>query len=138
MAESVAAVLRRSLGHLASEVPESYRHLMAELGRLVVEVTTDGEVFFLRAHHGRLEVVDGRAGATGAAITTTRATILDVLDAEVALADAVESGRLDVRGSLDDVLRAHDALSAYVHAAVRASSVPGLIDALRDTPVGVR
>ena len=38
---------------------------------------------------------------------------------------------MDVRGSLDDVLRAHDALLAYVHAAVRAPSVPGLVDELR-------
>ena len=45
MAEPVAALLRRSLGHLAREVPASYRHLLAELGALVVEVDVDGEVF---------------------------------------------------------------------------------------------
>ncbi|HTF47520.1 MAG TPA: SCP2 sterol-binding domain-containing protein [Pseudonocardia sp.] len=135
---SVVGVLRCSLEHLASEVPESYRHLVAELDRLVVEVVVDGEVFTLRTGRGRVEVVDGRAAAAGASIATTRATVLDVLDAEVALAEAVESGRLDVRGSLDDVLRAHDTLTAYVHAAIRASSVPGLIDALRNTQDGVR
>ncbi|MCW2901061.1 MAG: sterol transfer family protein [Streptosporangiaceae bacterium] len=135
---SVVGVLRRSLEHLAAEVPESYQRLVADLDRLVVEVAVDAEVFSLRAGRGRVEVVDGHAATAGASIATTRNTVLAVLDAEVALAEAVESGRLEVRGSLDDILRAYDTLTAYVHAAIRASSAPGLIDALRNTPDGVR
>jgi hypothetical protein len=38
---------------------------------------------------------------------------------------------VSVRGSLDDVLRAHDTMLAYVHAAVRAPSQPELLNALR-------
>ena len=37
-----------------------------------------------------------------------------------------------VLGSLDDVVRAHDTLTAYAHAAVRAPSAPGLLAALRE------
>ena len=64
-------------------------------------------------------------------VGASRAAVLDVLDGAVALAEAVESGRVRVLGSIEDVVAAHDALLAYAHAAVRAPSVPGLIEALR-------
>ncbi|MGO9156960.1 SCP-2 sterol transfer family protein [Mycobacterium sp.] len=133
MAEPVSSLLRRSVEHLADEVPDSYRLLVAELGPMVVELDVDGELFSLRGD-GRLQVSDGPADNAGARIATSRATILEVLDAEVALGEAVEAGRVSVRGSLDDVQRAHDALLAYVHAAVRASSQPALLSELRAGP----
>lgn len=131
MAEPVASLLRRSLDHLASEVPDSYHHLITTLGPLVVELDVDGELFALRG--GRPpSVVEGPADRAHVRVSTSRATILDVLDAELALPEAVQAGRVRVRGSLDDVVRAHDALIAYAHAAVRAPSVPGLLAALRE------
>jgi hypothetical protein len=131
MADQVSSLLRQSVAHLEDEVPDSYRRVLNELGPLVVELDVDGELFCLRGGR-RLEVSDGAAGAAGARIITSRATILDVLDARVGLGEAVEAGTVDVRGSLDDVLRAHDTLLAYVHAAVRAPSQPGLLAALRN------
>ena len=130
MAEPVALLLRRSLAHLASEVPASYRHLAQVLGSLVIELDVDGERFALR---GGLwpEVLDGPAPLAGARVTIPRAAIIAILDAKVALAEAVESDRIAVRGALDDLLRAHDTLIAYVHAAVRAPSAPGLLAELR-------
>jgi hypothetical protein len=111
MAERVSSLLRRSVEHLADEVPYSYRLVLEELGPLVVELDVDGELFSLRGGR-RLEVSDGAAGTAGARITTSRAAILDVLDARVCLEEAVEAGTVGVRGSLDDILRAHDALLA--------------------------
>ncbi len=130
MAERISSLLRRSIGHLADEVPESYRLVLESLGPLVVEVDVDGEIFSLWGGR-RLEVSDGAAAVAGARITTGRAAILDLLDARVPLAEAVETGAMQVRGSLDHILRAHDALLAYVHATVRAPSQPGLLAALR-------
>jgi hypothetical protein len=130
MAERVSSLLRRSVQHLEDEVPDSYRLLVAELGPLVVELDVDGEVFSLRGGD-RLQVSDGTAQMAGARIGTTRDAILDLLDAKVGLGEAVEAGMVGVRGSLDDVQRAHDAMLAYVHAAVRAPSQPGLLSALR-------
>jgi ubiquinone biosynthesis protein UbiJ len=130
VAGSVAGLLRRSLGHLASEVPDSYRHLLTELGTLVVALDIDGEIFSVCGGQ-RVEVSPGAAGTADATVTTSRSAILDVLDAEVALHDAVEAGQVEVRGSLDDVVRAHDTLMAFAHAAVRAPSVPGLLAELR-------
>jgi hypothetical protein len=130
MAERVSSLLRRSVEHLADEVPDSYRLVLDELGPMVVELDVDGELFSLRGGHS-LEVSDGAADAAGTRIATSRAAIVDVLDAKVGLGEAVEAGTVAVRGSLDDVQRAHNTLLAYVHAAVRAPSQPGLLAALR-------
>jgi hypothetical protein len=133
MAERVSSLLRRSVEHLEHEVPDSYRLLVAELGPMVVELNVDGEIFTLRGGD-RLRVSDGAADTAGTRIVTSRVTILDVLDARVALGEAVETGRVSVRGSLDDIQRTHDSLLAYVHAAVRASSHPTLLAELRSGP----
>lgn len=130
MAERVSSLLRRSVEHLADEVPDSYRLLVAQLGPMVVELDVDGEVFSLRGGD-RLAVSDGAAHMPGVRIVSSRAAILDLLDARVGLGEAVEAGTVGVHGSLDDVQRAHDSLLAYVHAAVRASTQPGLLSELR-------
>jgi len=130
MAEHISSLLRRSVEHLEDEVPDSYRVLVAELGPMVVELNVDGEVFSLRGGD-RLRVSNGAAQVAGVRITTSRAAILDLVDARLGLGEAVEADTVAVRGSLDDVQRAHDSLLAYVHAAVRASSQPALLSELR-------
>lgn len=130
MAERVSSLLRRSVEHLENEVPDSYRLLTARLGPMVVQMDVDGDVFSLRGD-GRLRVSDGPAETAGVRIVTSRDAIFDLLDARVGLGEAVEAGRVCVRGSLDDIQRAHDSLLAYVHAAVRAPSHPGLMSELR-------
>jgi hypothetical protein len=133
MAERVSSLLRRSVQHLADEVPDSYRLLLAQLGPMVVELDVDGEVFALRGGD-RLRVSDGAAPMAGARINTSRDAILDLLDARVGLGEAIDAGTVGVRGTLDDVQRAHDTMLAYVHAAVRAPSQPALLSALRVGP----
>jgi hypothetical protein len=130
MAEHVSSLLRQSVGHLEAEVPDSYRLLLEALGPLVVEVDVDGELFALRGG-SRLDVSDGPASVAGARVAVSRAAILDLLDARVSLDEAVEAGTVAVQGSLDDILRAHDTMLAYVHAAVRAPSQSALLIALR-------
>lgn len=130
MAEQVSSLLRRSIVHLADEGPASYRLLVDQLGPLVVELDVDGEIFALSGG-GELRVTEGAVDTPGVRIQTSRSTILDVLDATIGIADAVDADRLCVRGTLDDVLRAHDTLLAYVHAAVRTPAQPGLLHALR-------
>lgn len=130
MADRFSSLLRRSIEHLEDEVPHSYRVLVEELRPIVVELDIDGEVFSLYGSD-RVRVSDGAVPAAGVQIITSRVTILDLLDARVGLGEAVESGNVSVRGSLDDVQRAHASLLAYVHAAVRAPSQPALLSELR-------
>jgi hypothetical protein len=133
MAEKVSSLLRRSVEHLADEVPDSYRLTLDALGPLVVALDVDDEHFSLTGGR-QLVVADGEPTSANVRITTSRATVLDVLDANVGLQDAVDASTVGVRGSLDDVLRVHDTLRAYVHAAVRAPTQAGLLDALRASP----
>lgn len=126
MAEPVAALLRRSLEHLATEIPSGYRRAADALGPLVVEIDVDGEVFALRGGD-TMAVIDSNAcGQARVRIVTSRPAICALLDAETSLAAAVDADLVRVRGTLDDLLCAHDALIAYVHAAARAPSSAGL------------
>jgi hypothetical protein len=130
MAEQISSLLRRSVEHLCHEVPASYRLTLDALGPLVVALDVDGETFSLSG--GRtLVVTDGVTDTARVRIVTSRSTILDVLDAKVGLQEAVEAGTIGVHGSLDDVLRVHDTLHTYVHAAVRAPTQAALVDAMR-------
>jgi hypothetical protein len=130
MAEQVSSLFRRSVEHLKEDVPGSYRLLVAKLGPLVVELDVGDEVFSIRGGE-HLQVSDGSAQTVSVRIATSRATILDLIDARTALDEAVEAGAVAVRGSLDDVQRAHASLRAYIHAAVRAARVPALLSELR-------
>lgn len=127
MAEPVAGLLRESLHHLATDTPSGHRRLADVLGPLRVTIDVDGEVFGLR---GGDTVTVTAPDPADVVIATSRAAILALLDAETSLAAAVDADRVRVRGSLADVLRAYDALVAYVHAAVRAPGTAVLRDRL--------
>ncbi len=131
MAEQVSSLFRRSVEHLEDDVPSSYRLLVAEIGLLVVELDVGDDVFSVHATGDRLQVSSGPAQTARVRIETSRAAILDLIDAKVGLDEAVETGTVSIRGSLDDVQRAHDTLLAYIHGAVRAASVPTLLSQLR-------
>ncbi|MBI5336988.1 MAG: SCP-2 sterol transfer family protein [Mycolicibacterium rufum] len=133
MAERISSLLRRSVDHLADEVPDSYRLTLDTLGSLVVFLDVDGERFSLRGGD-RLVVADGEPVSADIRVTTSRATIIDVLDAAVALPEAIDAGSVSVVGPVDDVVRMNDTLHAYVHAAVRAPTQAELLDALRAAP----
>lgn len=133
MAEKISSLLRRSVEHLKEDVPGSYRLFVTELGPLVVELDVGDEVFSIRGGE-HLQVTNGSAPSVSVRIATSRAIILDLIDAKTGLDEAVEAGTVAVRGSLDDVQRAHTALRAYVHAAVRAARVPALLSDLRAGP----
>ncbi len=133
MAERISTLLRRSVDHLADVVPDSYRLTVSALGPLVVALEVDDERFSL-AGGDRLVVTEREPECADVRITTSRATILGVLDADLNLQEAIETGSVTVTGSLDDVVRVHDTLQAYVHAAVRAPAQVELLDTLRAAP----
>ncbi len=135
MAEPVAALLRESLHRLATEAPSGHRRLADVLGPLRVTIDVDGEVFAL---HGGDTVAVTAPGPADVVIATSRAAILALLDAETSLAAAVDADRVRVRGRLADVLRAYDALMAYVHAAVRAPGTAALRDRFLPAEQAVR
>ncbi len=63
---------------------------------------------------------------------TTRAVILDLVDARAGLVEAILDDRLGLRGALPELARFHDGLMLYLHGAMRAPSFPGLLRRYRD------
>ena len=135
MDDRVARLLDRSIGRLRTEVPRSHARVVAALGPTIVSVTVDHETFTVHPSDGDLRISEGRRDDRDVDIVTTLPAVLDVLDGRRSLEAAVEHDLVAVRGPLDDLVRVHDTLLSYVHAAVRARTVDGLLDELRD-PAG--
>ncbi len=65
-------------------------------------------------------------------LTTTRRAILQVIDAQMTLTQAVLSDAILLKGQADDLAVFHDGLMTYVRGAVRCPSFPPLLDTFRD------
>jgi hypothetical protein len=129
-----AAFLRRSLELLERELPEALRALSARMASRSVLLSVDGERVQLRfTPRIALGLPEERATVT---VTTTRRTILDVVDRGTSLADAVLADHLVLVGAPADLLAFHDGLLDYVHGAVRAPSFPGLLGEFRTAARG--
>jgi hypothetical protein len=75
------------------------------------------------------------AGEPELCLTTDWATILDLVDAQLSITDAVVCGQFDLRGEGRELARFYDALLTYLRGAVRCPSFPGLLDRLRAAQV---
>jgi hypothetical protein len=122
---------------LEREQPALYARLCRAFGAHRVNVS-------IGAEHVQI-VGDGAALAVLPRLPTSRqdsagviwveselGTIVSVLEAEAALLDVVWDDRVRVFGALDDLLAMHDALGAYLQAAVRCVSAPRLLQSFRE------
>jgi hypothetical protein len=110
-------------------VPEAYAAMCGYLRGKELELQVGGEVVALGfdAEASLLE----RSERPAVRLVTTRAGILDVIDARRSLATAVLADELHLRGRPADILAFHDALLAYVHGGVRAPSFRSLLRRFR-------
>jgi hypothetical protein len=90
-----------------------------------VDVHIDAGVLVVEA--SSTDAVDGEG-------TTDRGTVLDLIDGYVDVADAILDGRLDVRGSLDDVQRMFAAIEILLDASARTPGLQQLARDFRDDP----
>jgi hypothetical protein len=121
--------LERSFALLRAARPDIYAECCRRLAPRRVRLRVDGRVLHLRFSAAEAVFGDDAPRDTRVAIDvdTTTAAILQVIDAEASLLDAVLDGRLELRGGVDDLLAFHDGLMTYVHGAVRAPSFPRLL-----------
>jgi hypothetical protein len=118
--------LARSLDVLERERPDAHAELCRVAAPRTVALVVEGEAVWLAFHRTGLRIEAARHPAD-VELETSESAILDVIDRGATLVSLALSGRLELRGSVDDVLGFHDALSLYVHGAVRAPSFPGLL-----------
>jgi hypothetical protein len=106
--------------------------MLADLQGSEVELVLDGEPIHLRFGLDEIELSPAREPMPGCPrIECTLAAIVGVLDAQLTLAEAVESDAVRVRADLDRLVHLHDGLLAYVHGAVRCPGFPELLVRLR-------
>jgi hypothetical protein len=133
----VASLLAESFAVLAAELPAAYERMSAKLAGQSVSLNVDGERFVVAFAEGKAQVRvvgEGEKGEELSApvrITTSRRAILEVIDAERSLAEAVLADEVDVMGDLERLVEAREGLLAYVHGAVRCPSFPALLKRFR-------
>ena len=126
--EPIAHLAQTSFHLLRSDAPTAFARLVDQMAGQDLLVDLGDEVMRIRfdEHGPRLHDPAGPDEPT-VRLTTDRATIGALLDGRLGLADAVDTDQVAVLGDLDDLLRAHDGLTTYIHAAVRTRSVPDLV-----------
>ncbi|MCP3100720.1 sterol-binding-like protein [Myxococcus sp. K15C18031901] len=127
--DSVARLLRESLGVLEREHPVLHARMSARLTGAVLSFEVDDERFHVSFVSGTARVLPGR-GASGLLLATSKQTLRAVLEARLALEDAVQVDAVRVLGPLELLTSAHEALRCYVHGAVRCPSFPALLTRL--------
>jgi hypothetical protein len=128
--------LRRSMQLLRDEQPAAYVAMCRQLAAHGVQLQVGSERVGLR--FATVEVSFDDAVQPQICVRTSKAAVVGVLDAEMSLAEAVLNDKLVVIGALPDLVAFEEALSFYVHGAVRAPSFPLLWREYRNAPEGAQ
>ena len=120
--------LMRSLRLLEREKPAVFDRLCTMLAGKELDFEIDDASTVLRFTPAPR--VEPAAHAPHIRLRSDRRTILDVVDG-LSLEDAVTTDRIVLAGALDDLVLFHDALSTYLHGAIRAPSFSGLLNEYR-------
>jgi hypothetical protein len=119
-----------SFSALEREVPSAYAAMCTRLAGREVALDVGGERLAIRFTAQRATFL-ASAESPAVELRTSRATILDVIDARDSLMTAVVADRMWLRGHPADVVAFHDGLSAYVHGGVRAPTFRTLLAEFR-------
>jgi len=132
--------LEDALGMIEREQPRLFVRLCGDLGARVIDARVESERVRIARDGDRLtasEVPPTAPVIAGAIwVESDFATIDALLDGETTLLDVVWGDRVRLRGSIDELLGAHDALVTFLCAAVRCPSAPELLKRFRDGVAG--
>ncbi len=131
--DSIPALIDASLTTLRRECPHAYHLLCTLLAPREVAVQIEGETAALNFDVGAIRVTR-QPRDPGVWFRTTRQTILDLLDAQLTLVEAVLSGMLVLQGDTDDLALFHEGFLTYLRGGVRCPSFPALLDRFRHPP----
>ena len=137
--DSFTAFLRDSFDVLRRETPDLHVLLCRRLDGAEVELRVGGEAIALSFaeenvafHEPAPRTETPGPPAASVEVVTTRAAILDLIDAEMGMLDSVLAERLSMRGALADLVRFHEGLTIYLHGAMRAPSFRDILGRFRD------
>lgn len=122
--------LLRSLALLDLEMPELAQRCRAAFGPRAVEIRVEHEQLRMWVHGDRWSFGPGPV-ATCVEVSTGHRALLRLLDGTDSLEEAVLTGRVHLRGDVQDLLAFHRALDIYLRGAVRSPSFPALLGSFR-------
>lgn len=121
----MARLIEASFGIIEREQPKRYQELYAGLAGLLVAIATPNEYFGVSFDAiGAKLVADPRGASLNLELAPN--LIADLLRGRLTLHEALISDRLIARGDLENLVRFHDGLMRYLHAATRAPGFPDL------------
>ncbi len=119
-----------ALQRLSAEAPRWYTRVARHLDGLSIAVTVESATVLLR-FDARVHRCESE-GVSIVEISAERATLLDLIDGELALHEAIRSDRMFVRGPVAAVVRFDSAFSTFLDGAIRSRSFPLLVRSLRN------
>jgi hypothetical protein len=127
-ADSFFTFLAQSMRILEQEAPERYASLSLAMGDMQAQLTTNGSARIVRFDGSRfvLEREDIKADVD---VEFTSDTILDLVDGELSLEEAIDSEVLWIRGAVEVVEHFYDAVLIYIDGAMRS---PGFLNLLKE------
>lgn len=124
-AELFFAYLQQALTLLSVETPLHFAAVRQRLGTRAVSIQIgNAEPSRLCLGHGPPWLT--REVAADVEVSLSQADLDAFLRGQLTLEQGLEESRLAVRGKLDDVLSALEALQCWLHGALRSPSVPAL------------
>ena len=124
---SFSAFLTRSLDVLRAECPDAYDAVCARLGDRTVSISVDGEEVAVSSLRGTLRI-RGSVPRVAATAISSRTTLLQLLDGQRGLTDAIVSDDVRLVGPLEDLVAFYEGLLQYFVGAVRCPSFASLLD----------
>jgi hypothetical protein len=120
---------------ISREQPALYSALCKALGCTRIDARVEAERVRIEGGGNDIHVLAAAPNAVcnvdAIRVASDLTTIDDLLDGRTSLLDVVWNDRVLLRGSLDQLLVAHDALLVFLRAAVRCPSAPELLRRFR-------
>ncbi|MDI1476488.1 hypothetical protein [Polyangium sp. y55x31] len=129
---SFAAFLAESFAALRRDLPWIFERLCERLAHREIRIEVDGEALGLRCEPHDIHFVEAPP-SPDVLLRTDRRTILDLVDAQRTLLEALLEERLVVLARVEDVIALHDAVQTYLHGAVRDRAFPALLRRFRQS-----
>jgi hypothetical protein len=126
MQRNFRAFLQESLSELERTEPDVDRALREALGSLRARLTTEGASLVISSDVTGWRISEDMP-ATDVDVAFDDQIIIDLIEGELTLNDAISRERLRISGSVDKVANFHDALLVYLEGLIRARGTPEIL-----------
>lgn len=131
MAAGFQRFLAESLALLARDAPAHYRHFAGQMRGRAVHLSVGTDVLVVDGDGEVVRLRPPTAPPGAPRLRTDERTIVRLVDGERSLEEAILADELELFGGPDELVGFHEALTAYLQAAVRCPAMVPLLRAFR-------